>query len=133
MECNGFQCTERELKSDDPAVKIIQVAVEIGSRYVATRQTMFAFKYMRVAWKLALHLLDPAKQKKLWVFILKDLVQAICSTSADDLILSGYEAETIPRICDLLTAQKITTEKTLSTLRLKHAAIEALSRKTDES
>ena len=62
------------------------------------------------------------------MFILKELVKAICATSADDLMASGYEPGTIPRICDLLRAKKITTEQTLSTLRLKHAAIEALSR-----
>jgi hypothetical protein len=124
----GYARRKEELKTDHPALKIIRVAVEIGSRYTATRQMTTAFKYLRVAWHLALHLLDPTKQTQVWVFILKELVKAICATSADDLMASGYEPGTIPRICDLLSANKITTEQTLSTLRLKHAAIEALSR-----
>ena len=126
----GYAKRKEELKTNHPALKIIRVAVEVGSRYTATRQMASAFKYLRVAWSLALHLLDPTKQTQMWVFILKELVKVICATSADDLMASDYQPGTIPRICDLLSAKKITTEQTLSTLRLKQAAIEALSRTT---
>ena len=129
----GYVKREGELKMEDPAARILHLIIELGSRYAKTRQHVPALKYLQVAWKMSLHLLDPTKQTQIWVLVLKDLVQCICAISAEELIALKLERGTIPRICDLLSSKKITTERTLSVLRLKNAAIEAHSRSGAEA
>ena len=116
------------LADTSPAINLIRVAVDCGSRYLAAGKLVQSFRYSKVAFEVAAHALRENEQKELWVYVLKDLVRTICATQAERLVAAGYERGMIPKICDVLTANKITTPATLKALRLKEGATEALFR-----